>query len=219
MPGVLLAEQGFEVSESLARSINRELAGPMKPFPASIAAYGKPGGGEWQAGDRIVLADLGKTLRAIATDGPDVFYTGWIADLIAADMKANGGLITKEDLAQYEAKERAPVRGTYKGFEIISMPPVSSGGVALVQMLNILEPLRSEVEGAADRARAAPADRSDAPRLPRSRAVSRRSGLRRRPRREAHVEGAREGRRRHDRPDARLAQRRTRQGHRHRRPR
>jgi gamma-glutamyltranspeptidase / glutathione hydrolase len=147
MPGVLLAEQGFEVSENLARSINRELAGPMTPFPASVAAYGKPGGGEWQAGDRMVLADLGKTLRAIATEGPDVFYTGWIADLIAADMKANGGLITKEDLAQYEAKERAPVRGTYKGFEIISMSPVSSGGVALVQMLNILEPHDLKAKG------------------------------------------------------------------------
>jgi gamma-glutamyltranspeptidase / glutathione hydrolase len=108
MPGVLLAEQGFEISEGLARGLNREIAGPMKPFPASVAAYGKPGGGEWQAGDRLVLADLGKTLRAIATDGPDAFYTGWIADAIAADMKANGGLITKEDLAQYQAKERTP---------------------------------------------------------------------------------------------------------------
>ncbi len=147
MPGVRLAEQGFEVSETLARGLNREIAGPMKPFAASVAAYGKPGGGQWKAGDRIVLADLGKTLRAIATDGPDAFYTGWIADLIAADMKANGGLITKEDLARYEAKERAPVRGTYKGFEIISMPPVSSGGVALVQMLNILEPYDLKSKG------------------------------------------------------------------------
>jgi gamma-glutamyltranspeptidase/glutathione hydrolase len=147
MPGVTLAEQGFEMSQALARGLNREVAGPMATFPASVAAYGKPGGGTWQPGDRIVLKDLGKTLRAIAEDGPDAFYTGWIADAIAADMKANGGLITKEDLAQYQAKERAPVRGTYKGFEIVSMPPISSGGIALIEMLNILEPMDLKSKG------------------------------------------------------------------------
>jgi gamma-glutamyltranspeptidase / glutathione hydrolase len=147
MPGVLLAERGFVLSPALARSLKGEVAGRMAKFPASVAAYGKPGGGEWKTGDRIVLKDLGKTLRAIATRGPDVFYTGWIADAIAADMKANGGLITKDDLAQYEAKERTPVRGSYKGFEIISMPPVSSGGVALIEMLNILEPLDVKSKG------------------------------------------------------------------------
>jgi gamma-glutamyltranspeptidase/glutathione hydrolase len=158
MPGVLLAEEGFMLSAALARSLNREIfgspdkegrtaGGPMAKFPASVAAYGKPGGGEWQPGDRIVLTDLGKTLRAIATDGPDAFYKGRIADAIAADMKANGGLITKQDLETYEAKERTPVRGTYKNFEIISMPPPSSGGVALVEMLNILEPMNLKSKG------------------------------------------------------------------------
>ena len=147
LPGVLLAEQGFALSPALARGLTREVAGPMAKFPASVAAYGKPGGGEWKAGERLVLKDLGKTLRAIATDGPDVFYTGWIADAIAADMKAHGGLISKEDLAKYEAKERSPVRGTYKGFEIVSMPPVSSGGVALIEMLNILEPMGVKSKG------------------------------------------------------------------------
>jgi gamma-glutamyltranspeptidase/glutathione hydrolase len=147
MPGVILAEEGFVMSAALARSLNREVAGPMAKFPASVAAYGKPGGGEWKEGDRIVLKDLGRTLRAIATEGPDVFYKGWIADAIAADMKANGGLITKEDLEKYEAKERTPLRGTYKGYEIISMPPVSSGGVALIEMLNILEPMNLKSKG------------------------------------------------------------------------
>jgi gamma-glutamyltranspeptidase/glutathione hydrolase len=147
MPGVLLAEEGFTMSAALARSLTREVAGSMARFPASVAAYGKPGGGEWTAGDRLVLKDLGKTLRAIATDGPDAFYKGWIADAIAADMKANGGLITKEDLEKYEAKERVPVRGTYKGFEVVSMPPVSSGGVALIEMLNILEPMNLKSKG------------------------------------------------------------------------
>jgi gamma-glutamyltranspeptidase/glutathione hydrolase len=87
------------------------------------------------------LADLAKTLTSIATDGPDAFYTGWVADLIDADMAANGGLITKADLASYRAKERPAVRGTFLGYEIISMPPPSSGGVALIEMLNMLEAL------------------------------------------------------------------------------
>ncbi|HET9370521.1 MAG TPA: gamma-glutamyltransferase [Vicinamibacterales bacterium] len=138
LPAAQLAANGFTMSETLARSLNNELR-RMQPFPASVAAYGKPGGGQWAAGDRIVLADLAKSLTSIANDGPDAFYTGWIADRIAADMAANGGLITKDDLAAYEAKERAPVKGTFNGYEIISMPPPSSGGVALIEMLNILE--------------------------------------------------------------------------------
>ena len=139
MPAVKLAEDGFVISEGLARSLNREIENAMSKYPASIAAYGKPDGGKWAAGDKIVLKDLGKTLRAIATDGPDVFYKGWIADLIATDMKANGGLITKEDLAAYQAKLRAPIKGSFRGYEIISMPPPSSGGVGVIEMLNILE--------------------------------------------------------------------------------
>jgi gamma-glutamyltranspeptidase/glutathione hydrolase len=139
MPAVALAEGGFVVSASLARGLNAQLEGVMGRFPASVAAYGKPGGGKWTEGDRIVLGELGRTLRAIATDGPDAFYTGWIADRVAEDMKANGGIIGKDDLAAYQAKERPPVRGTYRGFEVISMAPPSSGGVALIEMLNILE--------------------------------------------------------------------------------
>jgi len=146
MPGVTLAEQGFVVSATLARSLNTELTA-MAKFPASVAAYGKPGAGQWAAGDRLVLPDLARTLRAIATDGPDVFYKGWIADRIAEDMKANGGLISKGDLAGYEAKVRTPAQGTYRGFDIISMPPPSSGGVALIEMLNILEPLDLKSKG------------------------------------------------------------------------
>lgn len=146
MPGVALAEQGFILSSALARSLNGELQ-RMAPYPASVAAYAKPAGTEWVAGDRLVLPDLARTLRAIATDGADAFYKGWIADRIADDMKAHGGLITKQDLAAYQARERAPIRGAYKGFEIISMPPPSSGGVALVEMLNILEPLDLKSKG------------------------------------------------------------------------
>ena len=139
MPAVLLAEKGFPLSAGLARSLNRELTGQMAKYPASVAAYGKPGGGEWKEGDTLVLRDLGRTLRAIATQGPEAFYSGWIADSIAASMSANGGLISKKDLAQYQAKARTPLRGKYHGYELITMPPPTSGGVVMLEMLNILE--------------------------------------------------------------------------------
>ena len=147
MPAVELASKGFPLDSSLARGLNREVGRAMTPYAASVAAYGKPGGGDWQPGDTIVLADLGRTLRAIATHGPDVFYTGWIADSLAADMQRNGGLISKKDLATYRPRERAPVRGSFHGYEIISMPPPSSGGVALVEMLNILSRYDLRAEG------------------------------------------------------------------------
>ena len=141
MPAADLARNGFAVSASLARGLNGEVADAMKAFKGSMAAYGKPNGTPWKQGERIVLGDLAKALTAIATDGPDAFYTGWIADLIDKDMAANGGLITKADLAAYQAKERPAVRGTFLGYDIISMPPPSSGGVALIEMLNMLEAL------------------------------------------------------------------------------
>ena len=147
MPAVRLADEGFVVSDGLARGLNAQLAGAMGKFPASVEAYGKPGGGTWAGGERIILTDLGKTLRAIATEGPDAFYKGWIADRIADDLAANGGIITKADLAAYEAKERAPVKGTFRGYDIASMPPPSSGGVALIEMLNMLEAFDLKAKG------------------------------------------------------------------------
>jgi gamma-glutamyltranspeptidase / glutathione hydrolase len=159
MPAVQLAENGFALSAGLARSLNSQLfpterngvetGGVMGKYPASVAAYGKPGGGTWAADDRLVLKDLGRTLRAIAAEGPDVFYKGWIADRIAGDMAANGGIITKDDLAAYEAKERAPVTGTFRGYDIAAMPPPSSGGVAMIEMLNMLEAFDLKAKGAA----------------------------------------------------------------------
>ena len=146
VPSVGLAD-GFSISANLARGLNRELEGEMAAFPASIAAFGKPGGGQWTEGDRLIQRDLSRTLRAIADGGADAFYKGWIADRIAADMQANGGLITKRDLAAYKVRELAPIRGMYKGYEIVSMPPPSSGGVALVEMLNIVEPLDLKSKG------------------------------------------------------------------------
>ena len=138
-PAADLAANGFVLSDDLARSISREVSRAMKPYPQSVKAYGKPNGQDWVGGDTMKLPDLARALRAIASQGAPAFYTGWIADSIAATMKRGGGLITKKDLAAYVAKERRPVRGTYRGYEVISMPPPSSGGVALVEMLNILE--------------------------------------------------------------------------------
>jgi gamma-glutamyltranspeptidase/glutathione hydrolase len=140
-PAAELAERGFPMAGSLARSLNAELRGPMQRFPASVAAYGKAGGESWSEGDRLVLSDLAKSLRAIATEGPDAFYRGWIADRIAADMADHGGLITKGDLAAYRAKTRPPIKMSFLGYEIVSMPPPSSGGVALAEALNMLESL------------------------------------------------------------------------------
>ena len=154
----------------------------MAAFPASVAAYGKPGGGEWAAGDRLVLTDLGRTLRAIATDGPDVFYKGWIADRIAEDMKANGGLITKEDLAAYQA-QRTAARARHVSRLRHHLDAAAQfrrrGADRDAQHSRAAEPEADQRP--ADRAGAARADRSDAPRVSRSRALPRRSGFRRDP--------------------------------------
>lgn len=143
-PAARLAREGFPVSVSLAAALNLELAGPMRPFPGSLAAYGKPDGTPWQAGDRLVLPDLAETLSAIATDGPDAFYTGRVAGLIADAMAAHGGLVTQADLAGYSAKERPPVTGTFLGHDVISMGPPSSGGTVLLAMLGMAEALGLE---------------------------------------------------------------------------
>ncbi len=138
-PAVRLAAEGFIMPASLANGLNRQLSGAMGRYPSSVEAYGKPDGSKWAPGDRLVLKDLAKTLQAVADGGADAFYKGWIADRIAEDMKANGGLITKADLAAYRAKERKPLTGRYRDFELICMPPPSSGGVGLIEMLNVLE--------------------------------------------------------------------------------
>lgn len=141
MPAAELATNGWPLSSALARGINGALRGKTGRFPSSVAAYGKPGGGEWAEGDVIRLGDLGRVLRDVAMKGPDVFYTGWVADSIDAQMRANGGIITKADLRDYKAVERPPVRGTFMGYEIISMGPPSSGGTVMIQTLNLMERL------------------------------------------------------------------------------
>jgi gamma-glutamyltranspeptidase/glutathione hydrolase len=136
-PAVRLAIDGFAVPSGLAQSLSHALA-YLKPYPASIAAYSKAGQ-PYVTAERIRQPDLGRTLTRIRDHGRDGFYRGETARLVAEEMRKGGGLITEDDLAGYQAKERVPIRGTYRGYEIISMPPPSSGGVALVEMLNILE--------------------------------------------------------------------------------
>jgi len=136
-PAVTLARDGFEVSHGLARS----LAGTLDEFqkyPASLAQFSK-NGKPYEAGDILKQPDLARTLQRIADQGPAGFYEGETAALIEKDMKANGGLITREDLKKYQAKKREVIKGTYRGYEIIGMPPPSSGGIAVTQMLNVLE--------------------------------------------------------------------------------
>ncbi len=139
MPAVRLAEDGFVIDDSLASSLNW-IVGSSGDFPELRRVLGKNHGKEeWNAGDRLVQKDLGRTLRLIAEQGPDAFYTGAIADKIAAEMKSGGGLITRADLAAYRANARTPIHGTYRGYDVYGPPPPSSGGTCLVEMLNILE--------------------------------------------------------------------------------
>jgi gamma-glutamyltranspeptidase / glutathione hydrolase len=136
-PAVALARDGFELSDALARSLERTLPN-FKRYPASLAQFSK-NGQPYAAGEIFKQPDLARTLERIANQGPAGFYEGETAALIEKEMKANGGLITREDLKTYQAKQRAPIRGTYRGYDIIGMPPPSSGGISVQLMLNILE--------------------------------------------------------------------------------
>jgi gamma-glutamyltranspeptidase/glutathione hydrolase len=135
-PAIDLAGEGFELSESLAGSITRFAS--RSPYEATVSAFTK-GGAPYQVGESWSQPDLARSLERIRDDRRDGFYQGETASLIAAEMRRGGGLITLEDLSRYQARERATIQGTYRGYDVISMPPPSSGGVAIVTMLNILE--------------------------------------------------------------------------------
>jgi len=137
-PAVRLAEDGFAIDSHLAGSLNGWLK-QAADFSEAQRVFRKLDGSAWAAGDRLVQRDLAATLRIIADQGPDAFYRGTIADRIVAEIEAGGGLITKADLAAYRANIRTPIHGVYRGYDVFAPPPPSSGGVALVEMLNILE--------------------------------------------------------------------------------
>ena len=138
-PAITLAEDGFVVPHDLS-SVLSNYRNRLTANAATARAYYKRNKVPYEAGEIIKLPDLAWSLKELKKQGPAAFYKGKIAEKIVAEMERNGGLITSEDLANYKVKERVPVKGIYKGYEIVSMPPSSSGGVHLIQMLNMLEP-------------------------------------------------------------------------------
>jgi gamma-glutamyltranspeptidase/glutathione hydrolase len=137
-PAIKLASDGFVVprrfSEGLEQARER-----MTRWPATLETFYKEDGSAWQPGERFRQPKLAATLQRIANQGTDGFYKGKTARLIAQEMASNDGLITEADLASYKPVIRTPVHGTYRGYDIYSMSPPSSGGVHIVQILNILE--------------------------------------------------------------------------------
>jgi gamma-glutamyltranspeptidase/glutathione hydrolase len=137
-PAIRLAEQGVRVEDDTADSLPyaRER---LARWPAAAAIFLKNGNQPLESGDRLLQFDLADTLKLIADKGPTGFYEGRTAKTLAREIHAAGGLITEDDLKNYRAVVRQPVRGIYRGYDIVSMPPPSSGGIALIEMLNILE--------------------------------------------------------------------------------
>lgn len=144
-PAIRLARGGFILTENQAASLAQQLPAFRKHAP-TLAQFSRKGG-PLQAGDRLVQRDLARTLARLAKDWRD-FYRGETARLIARDMKANGGLITAADLRAYRPVRRKPLRGTYRGLELLAAPPPSSGGQVLIQALNILEGYDLRASGA-----------------------------------------------------------------------
>ena len=137
-PAIQLAEEGFEVTYDLA-SVLKRMDKRMRRWPTTAKIFYKPNGGFYEAGEKLVQKDLAWSLKQIAKNGPGAFYNGKVGERLAKDMEKNDGFITMEDLNNYVVEELDPVWGTYRGYDIASMPPPSSGGVHIIQMLNILE--------------------------------------------------------------------------------
>ncbi len=135
-PAVILATEGFKLSEFQAQYLNK-YAKKFKKNKEAEKIFVKEGG--WRKDDLLIQRDLGKSLSLIAKKGSKAFYDGDITKKILNDFKDNGGIFIKEDFSSYEIRKLEPLCGTYKSYEICSMPPPSSGGVAIIQMLNILE--------------------------------------------------------------------------------
>lgn len=139
-PAIRLAEEGFILSHQQAARFNGYRRS-FSEFAGTVRYFFKPDTTQlWQEDEVFVQRDLGRVLRRIAAEGRDGFYKGETADLIVAEMERGGGIITHADLEAYEAVEREPVYGSYRGHRVITMGPPSSGGVALLQLLNAVEP-------------------------------------------------------------------------------
>ena len=135
-PAIRLAEEGFVIDSAFTRGLRGDSSSISRFAGASLFL---PGGQPLRPGSRLVQKDLARTLRRIAEKGPREFYEGETADLLVAEMRRGGGLITKQDLAQYRAIWRQPLRTTYRGHTVIGMPPVSSGGTTSFAILHMLE--------------------------------------------------------------------------------
>lgn len=146
-PAVGLARDGFILNQDCANSFNRAIARPGDEADELRRVLSKPGGGRWNAGDRVIQPELGHTLSRIATEGPDAFYVGEIPEAIVETLKPHRGLIATTDLSTYKAKVRDPLKGTYRGYDILAPAPPSSGGVVLIEMLNILETFDLKQQG------------------------------------------------------------------------
>lgn len=136
-PSIDLAEKGFVLQQGDIDMFNTATA-DFKADPATAAIFLNKGEA-FKVGEKIVQKDLAKTLREVSTKGTDGFYKGWVAKAIADSSAAGKGIITTEDLAQYQTREMAPVECDYRGYRVVSAPPPSSGGVIICEMLNILE--------------------------------------------------------------------------------
>jgi len=137
-PAIRFAAEGILVSRNMARQLKRRANRLKKVSETKRVFFGKDGE-PLKAGDRLLQSDLAESLRSIAKGGATAFYKGEVARRLVAEMKANKGNITAQDLADYRAVIREPVHGRYRGYDVYSMPPPSSGGIHLVQMLNVLE--------------------------------------------------------------------------------
>ncbi len=137
-PAIELARDGFVISDDMADTLPGS-ARRFSRWPAAAKIFSRPDGSSLREGDSLVQTDLAVTLSAIAAQGSRGFYQGPVAEKLAAGVREAGGIMTVDDLKSYQPVIRTPVRGSYRGFEIISMPPPSSGGVVLLETLNILE--------------------------------------------------------------------------------
>ncbi|VDZ85993.1 gamma-glutamyltransferase [Kluyvera intermedia] len=137
-PAIKLAQDGFIINSALADDL-KTYGSEVLPHHANSKAIFWKDGEPLKQGEKLVQTNLANSLTLIAQNGPDAFYKGAIAEQIADEMHQNGGLLSKADLANYKAIERTPISGEYRGYEVFSMPPPSSGGIHIVQILNILE--------------------------------------------------------------------------------
>lgn len=139
-PAIDLAEKGFKVYPHLENAIESRKE-VLKDYPASLKIFYKDGK-PLKVGDHLIQKDLAKTLKTIANKGKNGFYRGWVARAIVREMKRTKGLISLQDLRKYNTITRKPVKGTYRDYEIYSMAPPSSGGIHVIQILNLLEPFK-----------------------------------------------------------------------------